>query len=131
MTKDFLYRFIKTKTLGVISTLSTNNKPESALIGLGVTESLEIIFDTVTTSRKYLNLIKNPFVAMVIGWDNETTLQLEGVASELSKTGDEKYKEAYFETYPDGRQRAETWPDIVHFKITPAGSVTVTSTNLK
>lgn len=119
MTKDFIYSFLKRHSLGVISTVSKDNKPESALIGIAFSKNLEVVFDTVKTSRKFHNIIQNPNVAMVIGWDNETTVQLEGTATEL--TGEEAayYKEIYFEVYPDGRERAETWPHIVHFKIKP------------
>jgi general stress protein 26 len=119
MTKDFLYDFIKQHKLAVVSTLSKDNKPEAALVGFAISEDLEIVFDTVKTSRKYHNLLQNPAVAVVVGWDNETTVQYEGVATELSGEGADRYKEIYFEAYPDGRERDKTWPDIVHFKISP------------
>jgi len=119
MTKNFLYNFIKQFNLAVISTLSNENKPEAALVGIAVSQNLEIVFDTVKTSRKYQNLLKNPFVAAVIGWDNETTVQYEGIATELSGPEADYYKEIYFEVYNDGRERAVTWPHIVHFKVTP------------
>jgi len=119
MTKEFLYNFIKRQTLAVISTLSKDNKPEAALVGFAVSRDLEIVFDTVKTSRKYKNLLQNSSVAVVIGWDNETTVQYEGIAIELTGDNAAYYKEIYFEVYKDGRERAITWPDIVHFKITP------------
>lgn len=119
MTKELIYDFIKQTNLAVISTLSKENKPEAALVGFAVSEDLEIVFDTVKTSRKYPNLLQNPFVAVVIGWDNETTVQYEGIAAELTGPEAGHYKEIYFEVYPDGRERAVTWPHIVHFKITP------------
>jgi len=84
MTKDFIYKFIKNYNLGVISTIWLNNKPESALVGIAVSEELEIIFDTVKASRKYRNLLHNPSIAVVIGWDNETTAQCEGIAAEVT-----------------------------------------------
>jgi general stress protein 26 len=119
MTKDFVYNFINGYNLGVISTISPNLKPEAALIGIAVSTDMEIVFDTVKTSRKYHNILKNPFVAVVIGWNNEITVQLEGKATVLTGT-DEYLKEIYFDVYPDGRERAKSWPDIVHLKITPA-----------
>jgi len=119
MTNDFVYKFIKQHRLAVISTSTEENQPEAALIGFAVSKDLEIVFDTVKTSRKYKNLLQNPAVALVVGWDDETTVQYEGTASELSSDGDNDYKEIYFSVYPDGRERAVTWPHIVHFKITP------------
>ena len=71
MTKQFLYNFIHQHKLAVISTLSEDNKPEAALVGFAVSKDLEIVFDTVKTSRKYQNLLLGPNVAVVIGWDNE------------------------------------------------------------
>jgi len=119
MTKTFIYDFIKQYRLAVVSTISKENKPEAALVGIAVSEDLEIVFDTVRTSRKYKNLLQNPFVAVVIGWSNETTVQYEGVATELIGEEAAHFTEIYFEAYPDGRERAETWPHIVHYKITP------------
>ena len=119
MTKEFIYNFIRQHTLAVVSTLSIDNKPEAALVGFAISEDLEIVFDTVKTSRKYPNLLQNPAVAVVIGWDNETTVQYEGIATELTGPDASHFKEIYFEVYSDGRERAKTWPHIVHFKITP------------
>jgi pyridoxine/pyridoxamine 5'-phosphate oxidase len=119
MTKAFILDFMKQHALAVISTIAEDNTPEAALVGIAVSEDLEIIFDTVKTSRKYLNLLQNPRVAVVIGWDNETTVQYEGIATELSGPDADGYKEVYFNVYPDGRERAVTWKHIVHFKISP------------
>ena len=119
MTREFIYGFIKQHDLAVLSTLSGENCPEAALIGIAVSEDLEIVFDTVKTSRKYKNLLQNPLIALVIGWDNETTVQYEGKAEELNSEDDGHLKELYFAEFKDSRERAETWPDIVHFKITP------------
>jgi general stress protein 26 len=119
MTKEFIFNFIKQHILAIISTATANGNPEAALVGFAISHDLEIVFDTVKTSRKYKNLLQNPVVAVVIGWDNETTVQYEGIATELSGDEADRYKEIYFEVYPDGRGRAKTWPDIVHFKIIP------------
>lgn len=119
MDKSFIYTYIKQHTLAVLSTTATSGKPESALIGVAVSENLKIIFDIVRTSRKYHNILQNPKTALVIGWDNETTLQYEGIAEILEGPDAERYKEIYFAAFPDGRHRAATWQDIVHIKVTP------------
>ena len=75
-------QFISQHRYAVLSSLSPNNTPQSALIGIAVSENLEIIFDTVKSSRKYPNLIASPNCSVVIGWENEQTLQLEGLAYE-------------------------------------------------
>ncbi|MGZ3778695.1 MAG: pyridoxamine 5'-phosphate oxidase family protein, partial [Mucilaginibacter sp.] len=81
--KDLIYQFISQSKYAVVSTISKDGKPESALVGIAVSTSLEIIFDTVKTSRKYHNILANKHVAVVVGWDNETTVQYEGEAEVL------------------------------------------------
>jgi len=120
MTADFVYRFIRQHQLAVISTVSPELKPEAVLIGIAVCEKLELIFDTVKSSRKFQNILHNPAVALVVGWDNEITLQVEGTASLLTDaTADIALKEIYFNALGGARERAHTWEGLVHFKITP------------
>jgi len=119
MTKDKVYDFMKQHKLAVLSTVSANHEPQSALVGIAVSANLEIVFDTLKTSRKYENLLQNPWVALVIGWDDETTVQYEGIATELAGPEDDRYREIYYEAYPDGRDRAINWAGLVHFKVTP------------
>jgi len=119
MTKEFLFEHLRQLKLAIVATSSLDHQPEAAVVGIAVTENLELIFDTETTTKKYKNMIQNPKVAVVIGWDNETTVQYEGEASVLQGDGAAALKEIYFAAYPDGRERAATWPNLVHFKITP------------
>ena len=119
MTKEILYDFMRQHKLAVVSTVASDGKPESALVGVAVSGELEIIFDTVNTSRKYKNILRNPNVAVVIGWEDETTVQFEGIATELAGPEDDHYRELYYEAYPDGRDRAANWAGLVHFKVAP------------
>jgi general stress protein 26 len=118
--KKLIYQFISQHLLGVVTTVNKDNTPEAALVGIAVSEELEIIFDTVTSSRKYHNILQNPQVALVIGWDNEVTVQYEGKATVLGDDAEAKsLKEIYFKAYPDGRDRVKTMPGLVHIKVTP------------
>ena len=85
MTPAKIYRFLREHRLAVISTLGPEASPQAAVIGIAVTEALDIIFDTSTTSRKYANLRADPRVALVIGWDLGQTVQIEGTAEVLSQ----------------------------------------------
>jgi|SRR6516165_499032 pyridoxine/pyridoxamine 5'-phosphate oxidase len=118
MNVEETYRFMNEQRLGVLATTDGAGRPEAALMGFAVTPELEVIFDTVKSSRKYPNLKQNPRVAWVIGWTNEVTVQYEGVAQEL--TGEElaKYKKPYFAAFPDGPTR-ESWPGITYFVVRP------------
>ena len=120
MTKEFIYTIIRQHQLAVLATSSTGLQPQAALIGFAITEDLEIVFDTVTTSRKYANLSAHPRAALVIGWENETTVQYEGVARELrAEQDDDTYREVYYSVFPEGRQRAVDWLQLTHFVIRP------------
>ena len=118
--KDLVYQFINQQSLGIVATTNKANEPEAALVGIAVSVNLEIVFDTVKSSRKYHNILQNPKVALVIGWDNEMTVQYEGTAEILGNDTDaENFKEIYYRAFPDGRERADTWPGLVHIKIKP------------
>src|ERR1700740_655142 len=98
--KDVIYQFISQNKLAVVSTIGKDGKPESALVGIAVSTNLELIFDTVETSRKYHNILANKHVSVVVGWDNETTLQYEGEAEVLSNdSAADNYRQIYYTTW--------------------------------
>ena len=76
MTVDDVVAFIRTQTLGVVATLGPHGEPQAALVGFAVTDRLELVFDTVDSSRKVRNLRRDPRVAVVIGgaMDDERTV---------------------------------------------------------
>jgi pyridoxine/pyridoxamine 5'-phosphate oxidase len=118
MTKTDLYAFMTAQRLAVLGYLAPDGAPRSALVGIGVTQELEVVFDTVASSRKYGCLIANPAASFVLGWAKETTVQLEGRA--FQPTGEElkRYQRVYFAAYPDGPDRL-SWPGIAYFVVRP------------
>lgn len=118
MTHVDLFQFIAKSKLGVLSSIGSSGTPQSALVGFAATENLEIIFDTVKSSRKYSNLIARPECAFVFGWSGEQTVQYEGIAEELAGEPLRRYQEVYFRVWPDGPARAN-WPGIVYFVVRP------------
>jgi pyridoxine/pyridoxamine 5'-phosphate oxidase len=113
-----LFHFVAKSKLGVLSSIDFSGKPQSALVGFAVTEKLEIIFDTVKSSRKYSNLIARPECAFVFGWSGEQTVQYEGIAEELAGESLRRYQDIYFRVWPDGPARL-SWPGIVYFVVRP------------
>jgi pyridoxine/pyridoxamine 5'-phosphate oxidase len=105
--------------LGVLGTIGATGSPQAALVGIAVTPQLEIIFDTVTSSRKYANLVARPACSFVVGWAGEQTVQYEGEAEELRPPDFERYRQIYFQAWPDGPARMR-WPGIVYFVVRPA-----------
>jgi general stress protein 26 len=118
MTKVELYRLLAGHTLGVVGSISADGVPQSALVGIAVTEDLEIVFDTLDTTRKYRNLKGNPKTSLVVGWDGEKTVQFEGDA--FLPVGEElaRYKSIYFAAWPEGIDR-QGWPGLVYFVVRP------------
>ncbi|HUR35365.1 MAG TPA: pyridoxamine 5'-phosphate oxidase family protein [Vicinamibacterales bacterium] len=117
----FLRDFIRARRWAVAASASPAGAPQAALIGVAVTDQLELVFDTLSTSRKATNLLANARIAVVIGgWTDADprTLQYEGVADFPSGQELERVRAVYFDAFPDGRDRL-SWPAITHVRVTP------------
>src|SRR5580693_3895405 len=121
MTQSDLYAFLSTWKLAVLGTIGPDSRPQSALVGFAITEELEIVFDTVKSSRKYPNLVARPACSFVIGgWgQGEQTVQYQGEAEELKSPDLARYQETYFNAWPDGPARI-SWPGMVYFVVRPS-----------
>ena len=119
MTIPDLFDFIQSLELGVLGTISPEGAPQSSLVGIAVTPELEIIFDTVKTSRKYRNLTVNPACSFSIGWSGEVTIQYEGRAVEPAGDALSRFQSVYFKKWPDGPDRL-SWPGITYFVVRPS-----------
>jgi general stress protein 26 len=75
MNLQEVFRFMDSERLGVLTTATKFGHPQAARMGFAVTPELEIIFDTVRSSRKYPNLKENPRVAWVVGCTTEVAVQ--------------------------------------------------------
>lgn len=113
-----VFEFIRKRKLGVMSSTGPGGQPQSALVGIAVSAELEIVFDTVKTSRKYPNLKSDPRMAIVIGWESEQTLQYEGIAVEPEGEELARAQRIYFVAWPDGVGRQQ-WPGIAYFLVKP------------
>jgi general stress protein 26 len=110
--------FVRQRGLAVIATRGTDGGPQAALVGITATERGELVFDTSRRSRKYRNLSAFAQVAVVIGWDNEMTVQCEGTADIPMGADHDRCLQAYLSQYPDGVERAHDH-DIVHVRVRP------------
>jgi PPOX class probable F420-dependent enzyme len=113
-----LIEFVRQRGLAVLATRGPDGGPQAALVGITATDRGELVFDTAANSRKLRNLRAFPRVAVVIGWDDEITLQCEGDADVLTGGERERCLRAYVRQYPDGEQRADD-PQIVLVRIRP------------
>jgi len=97
--------------------MSGDGGPQAAVIGYAVSDHLELIFDTLATTRKAQNLRRDPRIALVV-WSGEQTLQVEGLADELSGPDLLRLKPIYLAAFPDGVER-ESWPGISYVRVRP------------
>jgi pyridoxine/pyridoxamine 5'-phosphate oxidase len=118
MTRTQIVERLRSYRLAVVSTVSPSGEPQAAVVGIAVSDRLEIVFDTLVSTRKYNNLQRDRRIALVVGWDDEITFQIEGAAD--MPTGEEldRIRSCYFATYPDGRERL-AWPGITHVRVRP------------
>ncbi len=118
MTREELLSFLRRHRYAVQASTAADGAPQAAVIGIAISDQLELVFDTVGTSRKGQNLRRDPRIALVVGWDDEQTVQLEGLADEPSGEDLARLKAVYFARFPDGPDR-EQWPDISYFRVRP------------
>jgi len=118
LTKGELHAFIAGQRYGVVATVQGDGATESALVGIAVSPELEIYFDTLGETRKAVNLRRDPRVSFVIGWDNEQSVQLEGIADEPKDEELLALKRIYYAAWPDGPTR-ESWPGITWIRVKP------------
>ena len=116
-----LLAFLRSYRWAIEATASTTLAPQAAIIGIAVTDRLELIFDTLASSRKAENLRANPRLALVIGGWNESdprTVQYEGIADLPGRAELEALKQVYFAVFPDGPTRL-SWPGITYVRVKP------------
>ena len=105
-------------SLAVEATTRADGAPQAAVIGVAITDELELVFDTLATSRKCENLRRDGRIALAIGWDLDEacTLQLEGVADEPGGDERRRLQAVYMDAFPDGYERARD-PAITYFRV--------------
>lgn len=118
MTKPEILEFIKRHKLAVIATVGEGSKPEAAAVEFGEMEDFTIIVDMLSSSRKYKNLQSNQQIAIVIGWDEDITVQIDALAEGLTGETLAKAKSAYFAKNPRAK-KWETRPGIVFYAFKP------------
>src|SRR5215471_12745257 len=119
MTRQGLIEFIRRHKWGVVASTAESGAPQAAVVGIAVTDDLELVFDTLGSTRKAQNLRADPRIAVVVGWDEEQTVQYEGLADEPAGAALEDAKRAYFAHFPDGPTRL-AWPGITYFRVRPS-----------
>ena len=121
MTREVLLEFMRSEKYAVQASVSAGGVPQAVVVGIAVTDDLEIVFDTLASSRKAPNLRANPAIALVIGGTrdgDERTVQYEGTADEPSGAELERLLAAYYSRVPEGPER-RSWPDLIYVRVKP------------
>ncbi|MEP7307028.1 MAG: pyridoxamine 5'-phosphate oxidase family protein [Acidobacteriota bacterium] len=116
-----LLEFMREHRLAVQASVSAGGHAQAAIVGVAVTDRFEVVFDTLESTRKAVNLRSNPKLALVMGGMNdgeERTVQFEGIADEPSGVELERVKQAYYKAYPDGPSRLN-WPGLIYVRVRP------------
>jgi hypothetical protein len=120
--REKLLTFMSQELYAVQASVSALGTPQAALVGIVVSDTFEVFFDTLEGSRKTINLRQNAAAALVIGpadSASERTVQLEGTADEPTGADLERLLELYFARFPDGRAR-QVRPGITYWRVRPA-----------
>lgn len=120
-TRADVLEFMRRHSLAVQASVSFAGAPQAAVVGFIVTDTFEIVFDTVETSRKVVNLRCNARCALVIGGltdGDERTVQFEGISDEPTGNELERLKDMYFGRFPEGRDRQQ-WPGLTYVRVRP------------
>jgi len=120
--KQEILEFLRVHRLAVQATASIDGRPQAAVVGYAITDNFEIVFDTLASTRKALNLRANPRLAFVIGGlktADERTVQYEGIADEPTGAELERLKTAYYAVFPDGPSRL-SWPGLIYVRVRPS-----------
>jgi hypothetical protein len=113
-----LLAFLRAHREAIQASVSPSGAPQAAIVGVAFSDELEVVFDTLESTRKAHNLRANPRIALVIG-SGERTVQVEGIADEPTGAELERVRELYFAVYPDGRDRLRDWPGLIHVRVRP------------
>jgi general stress protein 26 len=118
--------FLRGVPLLTAATIAPDGAPQAALLGAAVSDYLQLVFDTVDTSRKVRNLRHDPRIALVFGKaggyifgeHDERTVQYEGIADFPVADELKRAQELYFAAFPEGRERL-SWPGITYVRVRP------------
>lgn len=117
VTREELVTFLRQHSVAVLATVTATGAPEAAAIEFMVDDDLHIVFDTFVIYRKYVNLRREPRVALVIGW-GEATVQYEGRADELAGDALAHYQRLYVAQLPNAGKFIED-PRTRWFRVRP------------
>lgn len=103
-TRSQLSQFLRDQTLCVLATINQDGVPNTATVAFSEATDGHFIVGTDGKSRKATNIASNPNVAMTItDADKRYTVQLEGLARQLTPEEFKPYSDEHYRQLPDSR----------------------------
>jgi len=121
LTRAELLALLRAEPHATVASTGPDHGPQAALVGVAVSDELEIVFDTLASTRKAANLRARPRAAVVFGSvaaGSQVTVQVEGVADEPRGADLERLKAVYYARFPDGPTRL-SWPGLIYVRVRP------------
>ena len=116
-----LLAFLRRHPYAVQSSVSPAGTPQAAVVGVVVSDSFDVVFDTLRGSRKGRNLAVNSALALTFGSvsaDASRTVQMEGAADIIDPASHAALVAMYLTAFPDGRER-QRQPDLIYVRVRP------------
>jgi hypothetical protein len=116
-----LLAFLRSRPFAVVSTVTPEGRAQSATVGVTVSDAFEVVFDTLSSTRKFRNLAQNSSIAITFGGldaGSSRTVQLDGDAELIENFERSALVAIYIRAFPDGIER-QTWPGLVYYRVRP------------
>lgn len=119
MDAEALARLMSRDNHGVLATTGPDGAPQAATVGFAVDRRLELVIDTLATTRKAANIQRDPRVAFVVTVGEET-FQCEGKADILGPpaSASPDHVALYLSVFGDGGRERQGWPGILYIRVT-------------
>ena len=119
MSRDKLLEFARRHRFAAVTTASSSGEPQVAIVRFVTMDALEVVFDTTDTTRKVVNLRRNARTAVAIGWDDNQTIQIEGLADEPAGQDLQRLRDTYSRIYPDYFRTRQAVEGLIYFRVRP------------
>jgi general stress protein 26 len=78
--------FLRRHKTGVLATTDTDSRARARLIYYVCDDSFNIFFATLSSTRKYQDILSNPYASFVVATEDvPQTIQIEGMASQITE----------------------------------------------
>lgn len=118
MTREELLIVARKQPYVAVATTSDDGKPQAATMRCAVSDGFELVFGTLSTSRKFANLQRRAEVAVVM-WDPLFSMQIEGTFDLPDGRDAERIRQVFARFYPADFRDREARPTHLFFRVMP------------